>query len=175
MSDSYMNIPNYRRWLLPPSLPILGRLPYVSEQMQHHRPHCICSSFCSYRPFHRLSEYSSSSPYLHGREGYIGRYPHRFDYGSSMRTSIPTIPRGKGQISFFQKFIISMKKRGYEYVKPLNSQITPSYQRTCEAYTAGENSSLIFTVCVKFVPLHHFKLAYVVLHIAVKQFFETHF
>ena len=30
-----------------------------------------------------------------------------------------------------------------------------------EANAAGENSSFIFTVCVKSVPLYHFKLAYV--------------
>ena len=35
------------------------------------------------------------------------------------------------------------------------------------------NSSFIFTVCVKLVPLYHSKLAYVILHIAVKEFFET--
>ena len=36
-------------------------------------------------------------------------------------------------------------------------------ERTCEANPEGENSSFIFTVCVKFVPLYHFKLAYVIL------------
>ena len=36
------------------------------------------------------------------------------------------------------------------------------------ANAAGENSSVIFTVCVKSVPRYHFKLAYVVLHMAVK-------
>ena len=46
---------------------------------------------------------------------------------------------------------------------------------TCEAYAVGENSSFIFTVCVKSVPCYHFKLAYVVLQMAVKEFFETHF
>ena len=39
----------------------------------------------------------------------------------------------------------------------------------------GENSSSIFTVDVKSVPLYHFTLAYVVLHMAIKEFFETHF
>ena len=39
----------------------------------------------------------------------------------------------------------------------------------------GENSSFIFTVCVRPVPLYHFKLAYVVLHIVVKECFDTHF
>ena len=48
-------------------------------------------------------------------------------------------------------------------------------QRIREANSAGENSSFIFTVCVKSVPLNHFKFAYVVLHMAVKEFFETHF
>ena len=49
-------------------------------------------------------------------------------------------------------------------------------QRTCYANQAGENSSFIFTVCVKSVPLYHFKLAYVVLQMApVEEFFETHF
>ena len=32
-----------------------------------------------------------------------------------------------------------------------------------------------FTVCVKLVPRYHFKLAYVVLQMAVKEFFEVHF
>ena len=48
-------------------------------------------------------------------------------------------------------------------------------ERTREANPAGENSSFIFTDFVKSVPLYHFKLAYVVPRIAVKEFFETHF
>ena len=32
-----------------------------------------------------------------------------------------------------------------------------------------------FLVCVKSVPRYHFKLAYVILQMAVKEFFETHF
>ena len=32
-----------------------------------------------------------------------------------------------------------------------------------------------FLQCIKSVPGYHFKLVYVVLHIAVKEFFETHF
>ena len=47
-------------------------------------------------------------------------------------------------------------------------------KRTCKANAAGENSSFIFTVCVKSVPHYHFKLAYVVLQMAVKEFFKTH-
>ena len=39
----------------------------------------------------------------------------------------------------------------------INSQV--SLQKTCEANAAGENSSFIFTVSVKPVPLYHFKLA----------------
>ena len=39
-------------------------------------------------------------------------------------------------------------------------------QRTCEANPAGEKSSFIFKVCVKYVPLYHFRLAYLVLHMA---------
>ena len=35
--------------------------------------------------------------------------------------------------------------------------------------------SIHFTVCVKFVPLYHFKLAYVNLHMAVAELFETQF
>ena len=38
-----------------------------------------------------------------------------------------------------------------------------------------KNSLFIFTVCAKSVPHYHFKLAYVVLQVAVKEFFETHF
>ena len=49
------------------------------------------------------------------------------------------------------------------------------FKRTCEANATSENSSFIFTVCVKSVPRCHFKLAHVVLQMAVKEFFETHF
>ena len=45
-------------------------------------------------------------------------------------------------------------------------------ERTCEANAAGENSSFIFTVCVRSVPRYHFKFAYIVLQMAVKEFFE---
>ena len=48
-------------------------------------------------------------------------------------------------------------------------------QRTCYANKAGENSSFIFTVCVKSVPCYHFKLVYVVLQMAVKEFLENRF
>ena len=40
-------------------------------------------------------------------------------------------------------------------------------ERTCEVNPAGENSSFIFTVYVKAIPLCHFKLAFVVLHITL--------
>ena len=49
------------------------------------------------------------------------------------------------------------------------------FKRTCDSDPAGENSSVFFTVCVKSVPLCHFKLAYVVLHVVAKEFFETDF
>ena len=48
-------------------------------------------------------------------------------------------------------------------------------ERTCSANQAGENSSFIFTVCVKSVPRYHFELAYEILQMAVKEFFETDF
>ena len=48
-------------------------------------------------------------------------------------------------------------------------------QRTCEGNPAGENSSVVLTVGVKSVPLCRSELAYVVLRMAVKEFFETHF
>ena len=41
------------------------------------------------------------------------------------------------------------------------------------ANQAGENNSFIFTVCVKSVPLYHFKLAYVTLQMVVKEVFKT--
>ena len=41
-----------------------------------------------------------------------------------------------------------------------------SRERTCENNAAGENSSFIFTVCVKSVPRYHFKLAHVVLSLS---------
>ena len=42
-------------------------------------------------------------------------------------------------------------------------------KRTCSANQAGENSSFIFTVCVKSVPRYYFKLVYVILQMAVKE------
>ena len=54
-------------------------------------------------------------------------------------------------------------------------KISNTLGRTCEAYPADENSSFIFKVGVKPVPLYHFKLVYIVLHMAAKEFFETHF
>ena len=39
----------------------------------------------------------------------------------------------------------------------------------------GENTSFIFIVYVKSVLLYHLKLAYVVLPMAAKEFFETYF
>ena len=45
-------------------------------------------------------------------------------------------------------------------------------KRTCEANPSGENSSFIFTVCVKSVPLYRFKFAYVVLHICLSKNFS---
>ena len=48
-------------------------------------------------------------------------------------------------------------------------------KRTDKANAAGESSSFIFTVCVKSVPLYHFKLSHEALHMAVKEFFESHF
>ena len=39
----------------------------------------------------------------------------------------------------------------------------------------AHSSSFMFTVCFKSVPFYHFKLAFVVLHMAVEEFFETHF
>ena len=48
-------------------------------------------------------------------------------------------------------------------------------QRTCKANEAGENSSFIFTVCVRSVPRYYFKLANVILQMVVKELFETHF
>ena len=57
----------------------------------------------------------------------------------------------------------------------LGSKFSGSRFLGSKANQAGENSSFIFTVCVKSVPCYHFKLAYVVLQMAVKEFFETHF
>ena len=48
-------------------------------------------------------------------------------------------------------------------------------KRTCEADAVGEIVHSIFTVYVKSVPLYHVRLAYAVLHMAVKEVFEKHF
>ena len=46
--------------------------------------------------------------------------------------------------------------------------------KACQANPVGENSSFIFTVCVKSVLLYHFKHACVVLHMAVKELFQAY-
>ena len=46
-------------------------------------------------------------------------------------------------------------------------------QRTCKGNPTGENSSFIFTVCAKYVPLYHSNFAFVVLHMAVKEFLKA--
>ena len=50
-----------------------------------------------------------------------------------------------------------------------------THKKTFEDNLGGENSSFVFSVCIKSVPLYHFKLAYVVLHMAVKEIFGSHF
>ena len=50
-----------------------------------------------------------------------------------------------------------------------------SLQTPIQDNPTGKNSSLIFTAFVKSAPLYHFKLAHVVLHMAVKELFEAHF
>ena len=45
-------------------------------------------------------------------------------------------------------------------------------KKICQADAAGENSSFIFTVCVKSVPRYHLKLALVVLQMAVEEFLK---
>ena len=75
----------------------------------------------------------------------------------------------------------NLKKHVSSFLSP---QCVSIRQRTCETDAADENSSFIFTVCVRFVPLYHLKLAYVVLHMVLKRKFyiwlskevlETHF
>ena len=44
------------------------------------------------------------------------------------------------------------------------------FKKDRKAKLAGENCSIIFTICIRSVPLYHSKLAYVVLHMAVKEF-----
>ena len=62
-----------------------------------------------------------------------------------------------------------------QLLSPMVFDVRCLTQRTCEANLAVENSSFIFTIRDKSVPLYHFKLAYIVLHMTVKKFFETHF
>ena len=48
-------------------------------------------------------------------------------------------------------------------------------KRACEANPAGEDRTVIYTVCVKCVSFHHVKLAYLVLHMAVNEVFGSLF
>ena len=65
------------------------------------------------------------------------------------------------QKSYFQKYKLWGGKDPH----------APSAYRV-KTIQAGENSSFIFAVGVRSVPSYHFKLAYVILYMAVK---ETHF
>ena len=95
------------------------------------------------------------------------------------RTQHPADPLYGCHPNIYQKIAILGSVFNYK----IHQNLTPNYitcishkwklYRACEAYPAGENSSFIFTICVKSVPRYHFKLAYV--HMAVKDFFETHF
>ena len=42
------------------------------------------------------------------------------------------------------------------------------FQMKCEANPEGDNSSFIFPVCLKSVSIYYIRLAYVVMHMAVK-------
>ena len=44
---------------------------------------------------------------------------------------------------------------------------------SCEVNPVGENSSIIFTFCVKTVSFYRVKPVQVVLHMTTKEFFET--
>ena len=82
------------------------------------------------------------------------------------------------RVSFPELIQVQWKSRTGGQEKSFNlftSNWSEEEQRTCEANAADENSSFIFTVCVKLVPLYHFKLAYIVVYMAVEEVFETHF
>ena len=68
------------------------------------------------------------------------------------------------KFNFPEHKFVSLENKILEQVKTKRMDL----KRTCEANATVENSSFIFTVCVKSVPLYHFKLAYVVLRMAVK-------
>ena len=58
---------------------------------------------------------------------------------------------------------------------PLTDSFDEIIKSHCKASPGGENSSFIFTACVKSVPVYHFKLPCVVLRTAVKKVLKTHF
>ena len=88
-------------------------------------------------------------------------------------------PHGVFQVAVFTFiFLLNLKdittKFGwYMHRLHLKRTMDQILKRTCEANPAGENSSFIFTACVKSVPVYSYKLAHVVLHMSVKEFFET--
>ena len=75
----------------------------------------------------------------------------------------------------FLKNSIKTSSASYCQIRQIIEKYSRFCKRTCEANAAGENSQFIFRVCVKFVPLYRYKPSYVVLHMAVKEFFEIHF
>ena len=84
------------------------------------------------------------------------------------------------RLSTFYSYLITKivnrnLKRKLQKKYRLLSYVRASNLKDCKANTAGENSSFIFTVCVKSVPLYHFQHACVALQMAVEECFETHF
>ena len=71
----------------------------------------------------------------------------------------------KGPLKLILQKCVSNCARNYKFCPP------GQLQRTCKAGEIAHS----FLVCVKSVTFYNFKLAYVVLHMAVKEFFETHF
>ena len=63
----------------------------------------------------------------------------------------------------------------YNPIEALCSTIREFYVQLRRFASYTNRTSFILTVCVQSVPLYCFKLAYVVLHMAVKEFLKTHF
>ena len=55
---------------------------------------------------------------------------------------------------------MSVRQVAFEHIRRCHICL----ERKCEANPANENSSFIFTICLKSVPLYHFKLVYVIHH-----------
>ena len=80
----------------------------------------------------------------------------------------------KKRMKQIKQYVDEIDDNTKQFARELN-KLPTSEDNQDSSFIFTENSSFIFTVCVRSVPPYHFKLAFVILQMAVKEFFEIHF